>query len=169
LPYVPIDGGSFLDAADSNASADGDGADAGDDGPQAGDAIADAEIASDAASDALSDGPAFDASADGGGLVVPPRTKQCDDLDVAVRGLHPTDVWVTRMRAFLPNAAMDTTLELEPMPQQTIVENVHYAASLGTIPAGLHVPGSDKGTFATLFAVLAILWSRLGRKRGSRG
>jgi hypothetical protein len=46
-----------------------------------------------------------------------------DDLAVALVGLHPRDVWVTRLEAFLPRAALATDLELEPAAAQSPVEN----------------------------------------------
>lgn len=46
-----------------------------------------------------------------------------DDLAVALEGLHPRDVWVTRLESFLPRAALATDLELEPAASQAPVEN----------------------------------------------
>lgn len=40
-----------------------------------------------------------------------------DDLAVAMIGLHPRDVWLTRLEANLPRAALDTDLVLSPGPQ----------------------------------------------------
>jgi hypothetical protein len=56
--------------------------------------------------------------------------KGFDDLDVAMRGLHPRDVWITRLRASLPaNALGGGDLRLEAAPEQTPVENVHYTTT----------------------------------------
>jgi hypothetical protein len=46
-----------------------------------------------------------------------------DDLAVALEGLHPRDVWVTRLESFLPRAALATDLDLEPASVQSPVEN----------------------------------------------
>jgi hypothetical protein len=46
-----------------------------------------------------------------------------DDLAVALNGLHPRDVWLTRLDAFLPRAALATDLELEAAKDQSTVEN----------------------------------------------
>lgn len=42
-----------------------------------------------------------------------------DDLEVTARGLHASDVWITRLRADLPVQALDKDLALEAAPQQT--------------------------------------------------
>ena len=45
-----------------------------------------------------------------------------------MRGLHPQDVWVTRLRASLPaNALAANDLRLEAATEQTPVNNVYYA------------------------------------------
>jgi hypothetical protein len=54
------------------------------------------------------------------------RTLACgalDDLAVALRGLHPRDVWLTRLEAQLPRAALGTDLELQPAAAQLPVDN----------------------------------------------
>lgn len=43
-----------------------------------------------------------------------------DDLAVAMIGLHPRDVWLTRLEANLPRAALDTDLVLNPGPQERV-------------------------------------------------
>ncbi|XYH93473.1 DUF2330 domain-containing protein [Sorangium sp. So ce1128] len=43
-----------------------------------------------------------------------------DDLAVAMIGLHPKDVWLTRLEANLPRAALDTDLVLSPAPQERV-------------------------------------------------
>ncbi|XXY51591.1 DUF2330 domain-containing protein [Sorangium sp. So ce269] len=43
-----------------------------------------------------------------------------DDLAVAMIGLHPKDVWLTRLEANLPRAALDTDLVLIPAPQERV-------------------------------------------------
>ncbi len=49
-----------------------------------------------------------------------------DDLDVAVLGMHPYDVWVTRLRADLPIKALDTDLRLQASSVQVEVSPVHH-------------------------------------------
>ncbi|WP_437707861.1 DUF2330 domain-containing protein [Sorangium sp. So ce448] len=43
-----------------------------------------------------------------------------DDLAIAMVGLHPKDVWLTRLEANLPRAALDTDLVLSPAPQERV-------------------------------------------------
>ncbi|WP_437964076.1 DUF2330 domain-containing protein [Sorangium sp. So ce260] len=43
-----------------------------------------------------------------------------DDLAVAMIGLHPKDVWLTRLEANLPRAALDTDLVLTPAKQERV-------------------------------------------------
>jgi len=138
-PYVPIDASTTFDSG-------GD--------PDAGDL------------DAGVDPDAGDAGDAGAPTMLPPRTRtrQCDDLELALTGLHQQDVWLTRMRAFLPNAAMDTPLELEPMANATIVDNVHYAATSGTVSARIAPSKSTRGTWA-LVAFGAFVVTRLLRRR----
>jgi hypothetical protein len=47
-----------------------------------------------------------------------------DDIAVALVGLHPHDVWLTRLEANLPHAALSTDLVLQASAQQTEVSNV---------------------------------------------
>jgi hypothetical protein len=49
-----------------------------------------------------------------------------DDLDVASRGLHDGDVWVTRMRADLPAASLQTDFQLQAS-EQTPISAIHKA------------------------------------------
>ncbi|MCC6554091.1 MAG: DUF2330 domain-containing protein [Polyangiaceae bacterium] len=46
-----------------------------------------------------------------------------DDLAVAMIGLHPRDVWLTRLEADLPREALDTDLVLIPAARQEPVDN----------------------------------------------
>lgn len=46
-----------------------------------------------------------------------------DDLAIALDGLHPGDVWLTRLEANLPRAALDTDLVLAPAASQEPVSN----------------------------------------------
>lgn len=97
---------------------------------------------------------------------VPPRTRtlQCDDLDLALEDLNKPDVWITRMRAFLPNAAMDEPLVLEPSPGNEVVDNVHYAATIGTVSARIAPKATTRGTWA-LAIVAGLAVHRIIRRR----
>jgi len=44
-----------------------------------------------------------------------------DDLEVAARGMHTNDIWITRMRADLPVAALTTDLRLEAAVQSSVL------------------------------------------------
>ena len=67
----------------------------------------------------------------------------------------------------LPNAALADTLRLEPAESQTKLDNVHYAASTGTIPtarvARLHA-SRTQGTYA-LIALTALVLTRVLRRK----
>jgi MYXO-CTERM domain-containing protein len=52
-----------------------------------------------------------------------------DDLDVATRGLHPTDIWVTRLRAYLPIGALSVDLRLEATPDQSSIDPLHQTTN----------------------------------------
>jgi hypothetical protein len=139
IPYVASDASVSFDSGKSDASKP-DAGDAGDSGDAG-------------AVDAGADAAAFDAGAADAGPTPPPlpprsRTKLCDDLELAIEGLEPSSVWVTRMRAFLPNAAMDGTLELETT--SGVVDNVHYAAKSGTVAARIAPSKDTRGTWAVI-------------------
>lgn len=82
--------------------------------------------------DASNDG---DASSDGGMVGMPDAGPACyryvsacdalDDLDVALTGMHQSDVWVTRLRAFLPASALNGDLRLEAAVQ-SIAPSAHH-------------------------------------------
>src|SRR5262249_271876 len=46
-----------------------------------------------------------------------------DDLSVALTGMHPRDVWLTRLEANLPRAALKQDLQLQAAMDQTAVSN----------------------------------------------
>jgi hypothetical protein len=50
-----------------------------------------------------------------------------DDLAIAMNGLHPKDVWLTRLEANLPRAALGNDLVLQPSASQETVDNMHQA------------------------------------------
>lgn len=99
-PFPDLDAGnvkdSGKDAADASAT------DASDDG---------------AAADASDDG---STSSDGGTGDDGGTSPECkfDDIEVATRGMFPTDVWITRLRANLPASALNVDLKLEAEPTQ---------------------------------------------------
>jgi hypothetical protein len=51
-----------------------------------------------------------------------------DDVAVALNGLHPKDVWITRIEADLPRAALGNDLILQPAKDQKTVDNLKVAA-----------------------------------------
>ena len=52
------------------------------------------------------------------------------DLDVALVGLHPSDTWVTRLRAILPAEALsEADLQIQAASSQTQVSNRYHASS----------------------------------------
>jgi hypothetical protein len=109
-----------------NAAQDVDAAqasDAGDDGGDGG--------ASEAGDDASAA-----ANGDDAGAYAPPEDpcQPFDDLDVAMLGIDPTNVWVTRMRASLPLNALATDLVLTA-GAQTQVSNLHQVTTAANTPA----------------------------------
>ncbi|MBS2018420.1 MAG: DUF2330 domain-containing protein [Deltaproteobacteria bacterium] len=91
----------------------------------------------------------------------------CDDLDVAFEGMQPGQIWVTRLRANLPNAALADTLRLEAHPKQERVDYVHQTVNTGTIPAAQIArmrASRTHGTYA-LIAISAFVVTRLLRRK----
>lgn len=103
-----------------------------------------------------------------------------DDLDVAVRGLHSSDVWVTRVRADLPVGALDADLRLEA-GEQVAVSATHSAERFkdpsydpcstatgsddGSCACRTSAPiGGSLGTWLTIL-VTAALSARMARRR----
>lgn len=66
------------------------------------------------------------------------------DLAVALTGLHPRDVWVTRLEAQLPRAALSTDLELSADPTQTPVTSVIVADGYANPPCTVAAAGAMK-------------------------
>ena len=60
-----------------------------------------------------------------------------DDLAVAMTGMHPRDLWLTRLEANLPRAALATDLELEPEITQSAVDNWMVAGQAQNAPCPL--------------------------------
>ena len=186
------DAGVGAQDASTDASSISDGGDAGDAsaidpdaGPDAGDddggALADGGDAGDAGDGTSADGGTEPTTDPPGGGSSPSSNAEClylDDIDVALRGLHPTDVWVTRLRANLPaNALGAGDLKLEAASDQTPVSNVHYAvayddetsAGSGTRDACVSAPKRRTafGSWAVA-AVAAIGAVAFLRRRGRR-
>ena len=99
-----------------------------------------------------------------------------DDVATALNGLHPADVWLTRLEAKLPRVALAKDLELEPSEHQTEVEHEILARSSTNVdticPSGVVVlPGSgqgsgkDRGTFVVLLSTLGAGVLALARRR----
>jgi hypothetical protein len=111
----------------------------------------------------------------------------CDDLQLAMTGITPGNLWITRLRSALPASALSADLVLEASSSQTNVPNVHNAsaytipnynpcpASSGASPgpsssgscacvtaASSRTPPSDTIAFALAFLGLAVA---AGRKR----
>ncbi len=53
-----------------------------------------------------------------------------DDLSAALIGMHPRDVWVTRLEANLPRAALDTDLVIEAEPSQAGVDSAFFTGKI---------------------------------------
>jgi MYXO-CTERM domain-containing protein len=130
-------GGDALDAESIESSSDAVANADATDGPDAGlvdvaEDASDVEVpdGSDAsnADEQASQPDAGAAGEDSGLAVVPVPPDPCtgfDDIDVALAGAHPQDVWVTRLRANLPFYALANDLRLEASPAQLPVSNVH--------------------------------------------
>lgn len=87
-----------------------------------------------------------------------------DDLAVALTGMHPRDVWVTRLEASIPRKALDADLVLEAASPQEIVrpfqvarlaENPDSACPSATIP----LPGQKGSSSRSDSAALVVLGS----------
>jgi hypothetical protein len=130
-----------LDASFEASSNEGSEAGAEGNAGEAGDA-AEASDAGDADGEGGAGEAGDDAGAEAGGGdagASAPPTDPCqafDDLDVAMLGIDPTNVWLTRIRASLPANALATDLVLMAGPQ-TQVSNLHQV----TTPAGGSAPG----------------------------
>ncbi|MDI1478404.1 DUF2330 domain-containing protein [Polyangium sp. y55x31] len=104
-----------------------------------------------------------------------------DDVATALNGLHPADVWLTRLEARLPRAALAKDLEVEPAANQVEVEHEIRARSSTNVeticPSGVALlPDSgngsnkDRGTFVVVLSTLGagILALTRRRLRGAR-
>ncbi len=80
-----------------------------------------------------------------------------DDLATALTGLHPRDVWVTRLEAELPRVALASDLDLTPAPEQAEVQNWLRPAQL------LHAQEICRASVDQAVAAGALGGSRGGR------
>ncbi|HLK39197.1 MAG TPA: DUF2330 domain-containing protein [Polyangiaceae bacterium] len=89
------------------------------------DSGADADADTDAYTDADTDSATESGAAVDGATCADPCAA-FDDLGVALTGLHPSDTWVTRLRAILPaDALAEGDLQLQASASQTLVSNQH--------------------------------------------
>jgi hypothetical protein len=99
------------------------------------------------------------------------------DLSVALVGMHPTDVWVTRLEANLPRYALSDDLALKASDSQKGISNFHITPKTvnyecPAAPVGQGSPKDRQGGFpmstglvlVTLGGVAALLAAR--RRRG---
>jgi hypothetical protein len=132
------------------------GPDAGDDGQVASSAEASADSSAEAAEDAFGgadSASAAEATAESGvdagaqaatsndaaadaAAAVPPAPAllctpavMCDDLQVAMTGITPGGLWITRMRSLLPASALGADLVIEAAPLQDQVSNLHTTST----------------------------------------
>ena len=107
------------------------------------------------------------------------RTLACgelDDLAVALTGMHPKDVWLTRLEANLPRAALTSDLALAPAAEQVRVEGWITASRVDNSPcpaagaAGLRPSsGGARPSPGAAFALLGGLMAlALGLRRVAR-
>jgi hypothetical protein len=94
-----------------------------------------------------------------------PPTPECDDLAALIEGINTSDLWITRIRSNLPNAALADTLKLEAAKQEP-VENVFQVSETGTITARIARTGTGRA-FGSASLVLGTVFflSRIVRRR----
>jgi hypothetical protein len=102
------------------------------------------------------------------------------DLAAALIGMHPKDVWLTRLEANLPHAALANDLKITPASEQTEVFSAHRATQHANPPCDLlqnHdveiVSSNDSPASRTrqagvgaLTALGMLIARRAGRRRG---
>ncbi|MDI1477855.1 DUF2330 domain-containing protein [Polyangium sp. y55x31] len=109
------------------------------------------------------------------------RTLACgalDDLAVALNGLHPKDVWLTRLEANLPRAALANDLVLQPAASQETVDNMQQArigtnvdvfcgdGSAAPVPGGGKKTGGDgRGPLVVAFGMALAAIAAAARRR----
>lgn len=74
---------------------------------------------------------------------------EATDLGRALVGMMPSEVWLTRMEASLPRAALGVDLTLQAEPTQSLVDHVKLVEAATNVPegcsAGVAVPPSKLG------------------------
>jgi hypothetical protein len=90
-----------------------------------------------------------------------------DDLEVALGAMHRRDVWLTRLRADLPAAALAVDLRLEAHPNQVAVSNVHNALPPSAAGTGAQIAPVRTAHLGSGLALLgtAFLVGRVVRRR----
>lgn len=137
-------------AVDSGTNGDASTSDGGDDDGGADDAGADDAGADDAGADAWSP---------------PAEETPCDDLDSLLEGMSRDDLWITRIRSNLPNAALADTMHLEAAKQEP-VDNVFQVNDAGTITARIARTRTGRAFgSAALIAGTMLFFSRIVRRR----
>jgi hypothetical protein len=150
---------------------------------------AQAEGAVDASDDgATTDAATTDAAApdDAGGLVTPDAScggfpcDGFDDLDVALVGMDPGSMWLTRMRAILPSSALtEGDLVVQASASQTPVSNQHFARVYddpsyspcgGSSGRGCSTAANEPGAFGRWLVAgsFAFVLAALTRRRSAR-
>jgi hypothetical protein len=136
------------------------------------------DAAAEAGDDAAESDAADAAGGDGGvagddaGGTAPPGAMDCDaydDLSVALDGIFPDSVWLTRMRANLPVQALGTDLVLQAA-EQAPVSNVHFVPQTTPPPTSSSCESArDRsgafGTVTLLTLTGAALATMLRRRR----
>jgi hypothetical protein len=85
-------------------------------------------------------GGSSEAGTDDGGCAT--ATVACDDFELANAGIPIGDMWLTRLRAYLPSNALANDLVLEAAPSQEPVSNVH-STNTYTVPNYNPCPSSS--------------------------
>jgi hypothetical protein len=80
-----------------------------------------------------------------------------DDIATALVGMHPQSVWLTRLEANLPRAALSTDLVLQASSQQVPISNVFNLTRTIGDPCAFYPP-SDAG--AGSMRVMRDVWTR---------
>jgi hypothetical protein len=95
-----------------------------------------------------------------------------DDLAVGLVGLHPADVWLTRLEANLPHTALANDLLLRASPKQASVSNIFQTSNTTgdpCLPAGGTLSFSRyaglRNRLAIFGVAIGLLFATLGRRR----
>ncbi len=107
----------------------------------------------------------------GGGMNISAQSLVCggmDDSAVALVGMHPADVWVSRLEADLPQAALGADLVLQAEATQTPIDNVFSLGQstgdpcAGSATAAILGGGSSRRGLRTRFALAAAILAAVG-------